>query len=350
MSALPPNWTKYSTPDGKDYFHNSITNQTQWKPPESRNSNSSEAAVYNPSLSELNLEPKKETVAGETPSVNMNNPFDTKPTFNNISLSGNDMAPLKDFSGSGGGNLSSDVNLGQNSLMMSNGINGLNNNNNSVFPFGGPGRIFSFFNLAYWQTFFDVSTADVIRRTKSALIPKKEATPESIQDFRQNPDLWGPFWICTTLVVFLSATGNLGQLLAADADSLDSIQTNWELVTLAAGMMYGALFGVPICTFALHYFAGQQPSEDDANFRSMMCTYGYSFISLLPASILMLIPIGIWKWLVCITGCALACLFVKNHLWNDFAAITDQRLRYAVMGLLFGTHIVIYGTYRLYFF
>jgi WW domain len=27
---LPPNWTKYTTEDGKDYYHNHVTNQTQW--------------------------------------------------------------------------------------------------------------------------------------------------------------------------------------------------------------------------------------------------------------------------------------------------------------------------------
>ena len=27
---LPANWTKYTTEDGKDYYHNHVTNQTQW--------------------------------------------------------------------------------------------------------------------------------------------------------------------------------------------------------------------------------------------------------------------------------------------------------------------------------
>merc|ERR1712224_336349 len=82
----------------------------------------------------------------------------------------------------------------------------------------------------------------------------------------------------------------------------------------------------------------------------MMCTYGYSFVALLPACILMLLPSSLWRWLVCLAGCALSCLFVKNHLWGDFISITDQRLRYSVMGLLFGTHIVIWFMYRVYFF
>jgi len=27
---LPSNWTKYTTEDGKDYYHNHVSNQTQW--------------------------------------------------------------------------------------------------------------------------------------------------------------------------------------------------------------------------------------------------------------------------------------------------------------------------------
>ncbi len=72
---------------------------------------------------------------------------------------------------------------------------------------GGGTMLFSFlpkfmfcFDLEYLQTFFDVSTDDVVRRTKAALIPQKVATQEAILDFRSKPDFWGPFWICTTVV------------------------------------------------------------------------------------------------------------------------------------------------------
>merc|ERR1712194_175351 len=190
-----------------------------------------------------------------------------------------------------------------------------------------------------------VSTEDVIRRIKAAGIPKPDASRESIMEFRTKPDLWGPFWICTTLVIFLSATGNLGQVLASDT----RVETDWELVTLAACMMYGALFGVPFLTWLLHWAAGQKATAEDANMRSVMCAYGYSFVFLVPASVLMLLPSAIFRWIVCAAGCAVSCIFVKNHLWGDLA-LTDQKMRYAMMAILFGAHVTIYLCYRLYFF
>ena len=33
---LPQNWTKYTTDDGKAYYHNHLTNQTQWEFPVSQ--------------------------------------------------------------------------------------------------------------------------------------------------------------------------------------------------------------------------------------------------------------------------------------------------------------------------
>lgn len=57
------------------------------------------------------------------------------------------------------------------------------------------------FDIGYLQTHFDVNADDVQRRIKAALIPQKEASPDSVMDFKTKPDMWGPFWICTTAVM-----------------------------------------------------------------------------------------------------------------------------------------------------
>jgi len=40
----------------------------------------------------------------------------------------------------------------------------------------------------------------------TALIPKK---PDFFEISRDNPDLWGPFWIYTSLIFIISAVGNI---------------------------------------------------------------------------------------------------------------------------------------------
>uniref|UniRef100_A0A7S1LXJ8 WW domain-containing protein n=1 Tax=Alexandrium catenella TaxID=2925 RepID=A0A7S1LXJ8_ALECA len=57
MSTLPPNWKSYFTAEGKEYFHNAITNVTQWDRPASElpafDSGMSDVFQYKPSASEL---------------------------------------------------------------------------------------------------------------------------------------------------------------------------------------------------------------------------------------------------------------------------------------------------------
>ena len=60
----------------------------------------------------------------------------------------------------------------------------------------------------------------------------------------------------------------------------------------------------------------------------MICVYGYSFVSYLPASLFMMMPYGIIKTLVAIVGCAVSCLFIKNHMWASVDAQQEPKFRY----------------------
>ncbi|CAD7966975.1 unnamed protein product [Amoebophrya sp. A25] len=338
VDALPPNWTKYTTDDGKDYFHNAITNTTTWDRPAWPVVAGPEDAVYNPSLADLQLGDKggTSTTASTTSSGGMLGTgglaFDDNLTFSSTSMAnlevgaaGNDMQPLRDPNTTASSASSSAAPAGSSML------------------FGFLPKFMFCFDIAYLQTHFDVSSDDVIRRIKAAAIPQKEASLESVMDFKSRPDLWGPFWICTTAVVFLASTGNFAQSFWSEAH----VDTDWELVSLSAGMLYGALVGVPLVTQILLYFAGE---GIEINLRQLVCVYGYSFVSLLPASVLlMVIPIGFLQWLIALAGLSVSCVFIRNHLWNDIAVDTP-RVRYGLIALLFGTHAIIYFIYTTHFF
>ncbi|CAD7958075.1 unnamed protein product [Amoebophrya sp. A120] len=323
MDALPPNWTKYTTDDGKDYYHNAVTNTTQWERPAMPTRAAD--AVYNPSLDELDLGSTSAKNTSATVGAGLS--FDEKLSLGSTAMTNldgttsNDMAPLRDGSGKTGSSSSS----------TGGGLFG------TLLP-----NLFCF-DITYLQTHFDVSSEDVTRRIKAALIPQKEATPESVMDFKTKPDFWGPFWICTTAVVFLAATGNFAQSFWSEHD----VDTDWELVSLSACMLYGALVGVPLLTQILLYFAGEGV---EVNLRQLICVYGYSFISLLPASVLMvLLPSSFLQWVIALVGCGLSCVFIRNHLWNDIAVDTPK-IRYGLIALLFGAHGLIYFIYRTHFF
>eukprot|EP00434_Breviolum_minutum_P035653 symbB.v1.2.031564.t1/scaffold3637.1/size52925/2 len=60
MMALPPNWERYTTDEGKEYFHNAMTNKTQWERPSWDEApipshNTSDVFTYNPTAADLEV-------------------------------------------------------------------------------------------------------------------------------------------------------------------------------------------------------------------------------------------------------------------------------------------------------
>eukprot|EP00435_Cladocopium_sp_Y103_P036122 s777_g9.t1 len=58
--ALPPHWERYTTDDGKEYFHNVSTNKTQWERPSWDEAplsslNTSDVFTYKPSAADLEV-------------------------------------------------------------------------------------------------------------------------------------------------------------------------------------------------------------------------------------------------------------------------------------------------------
>lgn len=58
----------------------------------------------------------------------------------------------------------------------------------------------NFWTVEYYQKYFDVNTDDVIQRILSSVVPQRAGTGYFDQTIRAKPDMYGPFWISTTLV------------------------------------------------------------------------------------------------------------------------------------------------------
>ncbi|XP_036202994.1 protein YIPF1 isoform X2 [Myotis myotis] len=69
-----------------------------------------------------------------------------------------------------------------------------------------------FWTFEYYQTFFDVDTYQVFDRIKGSLLPIPGKNFVRLY-IRSNPDLYGPFWICATLVFAIAISGNLSNFL-----------------------------------------------------------------------------------------------------------------------------------------
>ncbi|KAJ6682976.1 hypothetical protein OIU74_021101 [Salix koriyanagi] len=113
-------------------------------------------------------------------------------------------------------------------------------------PISGPderqqGGWFQTFTIAAYKPYFDVDTTDVLERIKDSLFPFRGTFTEKTAN---NPDLYGPFWICTTLI-FVAAS--IGTFVTYIAHKLQKKEWNYDinLVTWSAGSV---LWLCPCCS------------------------------------------------------------------------------------------------------
>src|SRR6266536_3512176 len=120
--------------------------------------------------------------------------------------------------------------------------------------------------LSFYSQYFDVDTSEVLRRCTSALYPRT-----SFLDLMEgNPDLYGPFWIATTVVMILFLTGTISQYLSRRHEK--HFEYDFKLLSGAAGLIYGYTGVIPIALWgALRWFGAES-----ANLVECWEQYGYA--------------------------------------------------------------------------
>mmetsp|Transcript_4371 Transcript_4371/g.7742 ORF Transcript_4371/g.7742 Transcript_4371/m.7742 type:complete len:352 (-) Transcript_4371:77-1132(-) len=345
--ALPPNWTRYTTDEGKEYFHNPVSNKTQWdRPawpetsPDSLSFQSVSSEVYHPTETDLDLQERNPDIQGR-----MVAGFGEEAVGGKVPTEAETVSLRAAASGMANSSASSATAGAPSSFPTGNSFAGMLT---SAAP-GSEDSSSRLDGLAGWamssaQELFDVSSDDVLKRLKLAIVPF-QGQEAAADDFRARPDFYGPFWVATTAVLFLSATGNFARLLEMDDE--DAFTADYSLVSVAATMVYGFLVGVPLAVRLFLYFSGQE--ADSINFRQVICVYGYSLSSAIPTSIICLVPLGFLRWLATLVGLAVSLAFIRGTLWTDLA-IEHPSLKWKMACVFGAAQATIFLVYRIYFF
>ena len=110
-------------------------------------------------------------------------------------------------------------------------------------------------------------------------------------DFNSNPDLYGPFWILTTLVLVLFVAGNIERYSRhqEEAEEEEEFEYNYSLIPAAATILYGIGLGLPLFVKCLvnTYGVAQNPTP----LVNAVGIYGYSFGSFIVTTLFCAIPI-----------------------------------------------------------
>ncbi|KAI4349986.1 hypothetical protein L6164_010519 [Bauhinia variegata] len=161
------------------------------------------------------------------------------------------------------------------------------------------------FTIAAYKPYFDIDTSDVLERIKDSLFPFRGTFNEKTAN---NPDLYGPFWICTTLI-FVAAS--IGTFVTYIAHKLKKQEWNYDinLVTWSAGLFYGYVTVIPLCLYViLKYFSA--PS----GLAQLFCLYGYSLSVFIPALCMSIVPLEIFRWVIAGVAGFMSATFVALNL------------------------------------
>ncbi|KAM7074441.1 LOW QUALITY PROTEIN: protein YIPF2 [Ciconia maguari] len=173
---------------------------------------------------------------------------------------------------------------------------------------GGQRRAAAFWTFEYYQAFFDVDTRQgngAFRRgsrrrhrpARLRLCPRPRQVLERIKGsvmplpgknfvrhhLRNNPDLYGPFWICATLVFALAISGNLSHLTEKRASPAYRYSPQFHNVTIAATLIYCYAWLVPLALWGFLRWR-QSPGAGAYSFLETVCVYGYSLSAYVPTA------------------------------------------------------------------
>ncbi|XP_076463055.1 protein YIPF1-like [Babylonia areolata] len=202
----------------------------------------------------------------------------------------------------------------------------------------------SFWTFEYYQQFFDVETMQVGGRILGSMLPRPHRNYLE-SHIRPNPDLYGPFWICTTLVFTTGIAGNLANYLQAAGQNYQWVY-DFHKVTFAATAIFSYWWVVPFILFGLLWWRG---NPERYTFLELICLYGYSLAIYIPISLLWVIPVAWLQWLLVVLGAVLSGSALLLAVWPAFKEDKKQ-VAIGAMVLIFLLHGALAMGFMLYFF
>ncbi|KAK2067555.1 hypothetical protein P8C59_001289 [Phyllachora maydis] len=189
-------------------------------------------------------------------------------------------------------------------------------------------------SLSFYAQFFDVDTSAMLSRCWAALYPRANF----LDVLEGNPDLYGPFWIATTVVLILFLGGTISDYLASTGQQ--PFAYDFKLLSGAAGLIYGYTLFVPMALWlALRYFG-----SESANLLECWALYGYGNLIWIPVALISWSPIAILNWVFVGIGFGLSVAFLLRNLYPVLSA-TDRQvskiLLIVVLTLHFGLAIAV---------
>ncbi|XP_051742217.1 protein YIPF2 [Ctenopharyngodon idella] len=206
-----------------------------------------------------------------------------------------------------------------------------------------------FWTFEYYQSFFNVDTVQVLDRIKGSVMPLPGRNFVK-HNIRSNPDLYGPFWICVTLVFSVAISGNIFKFLSEMGDTDYHYRPEFHRVSIAAVAVFLYAWLVPLGVWG--FLTWRQSVERQISgytFLETVCVYGYSLFIYIPTSILWTIPLYWLQWLLIVIAMVISGSVLVMTFWP--AVRDDTKLTaFTTMAVIVSLHALLAVGCKLYFF
>ncbi|XP_060065239.1 protein YIPF1-like [Ylistrum balloti] len=202
----------------------------------------------------------------------------------------------------------------------------------------------SFWTFQYYQQFFDVETYQVLNRILGSMVPRPGSNYLKTH-IQPNPDLYGPFWICTTLIFTTAIAGNLANYLQSGGKDYEW-RYDFHKVTFAAAAIFSYWWLVPTGLFTFLWWRGISAGY---SFLDLLSVYGYSLAIYIPISILWVVQVDWLQWILVLVGAVLSGSVLTLIFWPVFRD-GNKRTAWAVVIIIFLLHTSLAVGFKLYFF
>ena len=186
----------------------------------------------------------------------------------------------------------------------------------------------------------DVELNDIKQKLKGPLIPFNKSFYQSIET---NSDLYGPFWIFTTIIFLIALIGNISSYM--HSENKEKFVYDYNHVPHAIFIIYGFGFGAPFTLWLIMKFL----FKIDIDLITNICIYGYSYTILIPILLICIIPFKLISTLALLYFLIHSCTFL---FYNMYLVIQQkaQKSKYVVLGLLGGIQLLLFFFLKFYFF
>ncbi|CAF1149018.1 unnamed protein product [Adineta steineri] len=196
--------------------------------------------------------------------------------------------------------------------------------------------------IEYYQKYFQIDTQQILERLVASVTPQPNKSYFN-STIRQNPDLYGPFWVCITFIVTVAIGGNiLTYFRTPDSE----FQIDFSKITLSAILICFYWWLMPTC---IYFFFRWHLQRIEYIFIELLCIYGYSLTIFIPVSILWMIPITWLQWLLTILSSLISGSVLIVAFWPTINA-DPKRFNAISMLIILFAHLVMAISIMLVFF